>query len=169
MDIPKQMPNDEAAALFASLPPVEISDLLGGWSGSGIATGHPLDALLEVSGWAGKRFDSAEDVHPLIHRSIMGQISLNPGLMSLSLMRALNLAHWPFMRQIFFLTCPLFRTGKPKARLRMVTYAGVSSAAMVYDQKAIIDHFRRVDARRLMGLMDLRGDARPFFFLLERR
>lgn len=168
MNIPKQMPCDQATELFLSLPPVDVEDILGEWSGSGIATGHPLDALLEVSGWAGKQFNGPDDVHPLIHRSILGQISLNPGLMSLSLMRVLGLAHWPLMRQIFFLICPLVSTRRPRARLRMVTYGGVSSAAMIYDQKAIIDHFRRIDERRFMGLMDLRGDAHPFFFLLER-
>jgi len=38
---------------------------------------------------------------------------------------------------------------------------------MVYDHLPIIDYFRRVDARRMMGLMDMRGAA-PFFFQLER-
>ena len=168
MDIPDQMPNKEAEALFASLSPVEVPEILGEWSGRGISTGHPLDALLGISGWEGKRFISADEVHPLINRSVIGPVSLNPGLMSLGVMQFLNLAKWPFMRQIFYMLCPLVSTRAPRARLRMVTYRGVSSAAMIYDQKAIIDHFRRVDDRRLMGLMDLRGDDFPFFFLLER-
>ena len=169
MDIPNQMPSEQAAALFARLPAVELSEILGDWAGRGIATGHPLDRLLDVSGWIGKRFHGPDDVQPLIHRSVFGQISVNPGLMSLPLMQRLNLAAWPLMRQICYLIAPLLRTRYPKARLRMVTYQGVSSAAMIYDQKPIIDHFRRIDDQRIMGLMDLKGDPTPFFFLLERR
>jgi hypothetical protein len=39
---------------------------------------------------------------------------------------------------------------------------------MVYDALPIIDVFRRVTADRVLGLMDLRGLAEPFFFLLDR-
>jgi hypothetical protein len=39
---------------------------------------------------------------------------------------------------------------------------------MIYDDKPIIDHFRREGADTLLGLMDLRGMARPFFFRLRR-
>jgi hypothetical protein len=38
---------------------------------------------------------------------------------------------------------------------------------MIYDRKPITDHFRRIDDRDL-GLMEMRGMARPFFFLLAR-
>lgn len=168
MDIPREMTQDDATALFASLEPVTIPEILGRWTGRGIATGHPLDALLDVSGWVGKRFDGPDDVHPLIHRSILGQISINPGLLPLWLMRRVNMAKWPLIGPVFYVIGPALRTAKPRARLRMVAHQGVSSAAMVYDQKAIIDHFRRIDETRLMGMMDLRGDMAPFFFLLER-
>jgi hypothetical protein len=63
---------------------------------------------------------------------------------------------------------PLLYTDKPKARLRTIEHRGVATAAMVYDALPIIDVFRRVDADILLGLMDLRGLARPFFFLLRR-
>lgn len=162
------MAQADAKALFVSLPPVDVVEITGEWRGRGIATGHPLDRLLQVSGWVGKRFDGPEDVHPLLHNSIAGDITLNPGLMPLTLMQALNMGNWPLMQQAFFLICPLFCTLKPRARLRMVDYEGVSSAAMIYDQKPITDHFRRIDDTQLMGLMDLRGDTAPFFFLLEK-
>ena len=45
---------------------------------------------------------------------------------------------------------------------------GVESAAMIYDQQPIIDHFRRIDQRRVMGAMTVRGDEGIYFFELER-
>ena len=158
----------DASALFATLAPLDVSEISGDWQGRGIATGHPLDTLLAVSGWVGKRFETPDHVHPLIHRSIAGHISVNPGMLPMGLMRRLNMGAWPLIGTVFYVVAPLLRTAKPRARVRMVAYQGVTSAAMVYDQKAIIDHFRRIDATRLMGLMDLRGDDAPFFFLLEK-
>lgn len=38
---------------------------------------------------------------------------------------------------------------------------------MVYDRQPIIDHFRRIDERRILGLMDMRGVV-PYFFLLTK-
>ena len=63
---------------------------------------------------------------------------------------------------------PLLHTDEPKARLRVVEHRGVATAALVYDALPIIDVFRRVDDATLLGVMDLRGLPRPFFFLLER-
>lgn len=50
----------------------------------------------------------------------------------------------------------------------MLPFDGVASAAMVYDAQPIVDHFRRIDAKRVMGAMVISGDDRPFFFELER-
>jgi hypothetical protein len=36
---------------------------------------------------------------------------------------------------------------------------------MIYDRQPIVDHFRRIDAVRLLGLMQARS-ASPYFFLL---
>lgn len=55
----------------------------------------------------------------------------------------------------------------PTARLRQIEHRGVTSAAIVYDSQPIIDHLRRVDAGRLLGMMDLRSTP-PLFFLLSR-
>ena len=39
---------------------------------------------------------------------------------------------------------------------------------MIYDRQPIVDHFRRIDDDRVLGLMEMRGMERPFFFLLTR-
>ena len=38
---------EEALALFDSLPAVEVDFMLGAWKGAGFPTGHPLDGVLE--------------------------------------------------------------------------------------------------------------------------
>ena len=43
--------------------------------------------------------------------------------------------------------------------------SGKVSAAMIYDHLPIIDIFRRVDEDTLLGVMDMRGLADPYFFI----
>ena len=50
----------------------------------------------------------------------------------------------------------------------MTELRGVVSATMIYDHHPIHDVFRRVDEETVLGWMDLRGLARPFFFVLQR-
>ena len=39
---------------------------------------------------------------------------------------------------------------------------------MVYDALPIVDHFRRIDGKHVMGTMVISGDDRLYFFELER-
>ena len=43
----------EAEAFFDSLPAVRPETLTGRYAGRELATGHPMDGLLEASGWYG--------------------------------------------------------------------------------------------------------------------
>jgi hypothetical protein len=54
------------------------------------------------------------------------------------------------------------------AALRRVEYRGVVTATMVYDQHPIFDHFRKVDAHTVLGVMDRKGDEMPLYFYLRR-
>jgi hypothetical protein len=63
---------------------------------------------------------------------------------------------------------PALRTRAPKARLRMLSYRGVLTATMCYDQLPIHDVFRKVDENTVLGAMDLRGTADPLVFFLRR-
>lgn len=160
---------DSALALFDSLPPVAVADMLGDWHGAGVATGNPLDGVLELSGWHGKRYRSAEDAHPLVMAGRRGLFAVNPALVPMrTAMRAA-----PLLRRVraggpVRALMPLLRTGKPAARLRMVEYRGVVSGTMIYDALPVNDHFRRVDDDTLMGAMDYRALDRPFIFVLHR-
>ncbi len=62
----------------------------------------------------------------------------------------------------------LLKTDKSNARLRMIEFRGKSSATMIYDEKPINDVFRRIDQNTVLGWMDLKDQAQPYFFILIR-
>ena len=158
-----------ALALFDTLSPVALKDMIGRWRGSELPTGHPLDGLLTLYGWRGKRFTDTETVDPLLFEHGSSIRALNPAALPLGLALALpRMVRTQTACALFHLALPLLGTSSPKARLRSVEWRGQVSAAMVYDNLPIIDHFRRVDDVRVLGVMDLRLTPAPFFFLLTR-
>jgi hypothetical protein len=160
----------EALAFFEALPPVELDAMLGQWVGAGLPSGHPLDGALEAYGWHGKRFDTPEEVHPLVFRRGARTFHAAPAVLFRFVPLLLRLP-WlmsPRVARVARLLLPLFATRRSAARLRMVRFAGGVSATLVYDTAPIQDVFRRVDADTVMGMMDLKGMAQPFFFLLRR-
>lgn len=160
---------EQALACFDALEPVDVSFMLGTWRGSGVDTHHPMDGVLERAGWSGKRFETAEEVHPLVHVTRdERKFCVQPLLMPIGL-----LVRHPWLRnlvsrRLFLLLRPLFSTRHPAARLRMTEYRGVVSATMIYDRQPINDVFRKIDEDMVLGVMDMRGMARPFFFKLSR-
>jgi uncharacterized protein DUF4334/GXWXG protein len=162
---------EEALCFFDSLPPMAATGMIGSWRGGGLRTGHPLDGMLEVFGWRGKRFDGPEAVHPLIFGKPGALFSVNPSLAPLGLvLRYGRFIRYPAVAPIARLALGFLRTDKPKARLRMTEFRGVTTATMVYDSLPINDVFRSVDADTALGLMDRRGDEAPgyFYFVLRR-
>lgn len=159
--------SEQAVALFDSLDPVEIEFMLGSWSGEGFNTNHPMDGLLEYYQWQGKRFESAEHVHPLLFsRPSGGKAIVNPIFLGPAL--SINVPQSGMLRRLFQLLMPIFTTAQSKARLRITTYRGKSSATMIYDQLPINDVFRKIDDNRVLGLMDCKKMPQPFFFVLQR-
>jgi hypothetical protein len=160
----------EALALFDRSAPVGPAELTGRWRGSGLPTGHPFDGLLEAYGWYGKEVVDAETVHPLLFRDRAGRPrAVDPAHAPLALLRAApGLARTPLARRGFAVVRPLRYTRRPTARLRPTAHRGAVSAALLYDRLPVVDHLRALPEGRLLGLMDMRGVARPFFFLLER-
>jgi hypothetical protein len=156
----------EALAIFDALDPVDFSFMKGQWKGYEISTGHPIDGLLDASGWYGKLFLSPEEVHPLLFK-VKGKpklFSVNPQFIPLSI---------PFpkikaLSTVLTLLRPVLQTKKARARMRMVQYRGKLTGAMVYDHKAIIDVFVKIDDNTMLGAMDMKGDAHPYIFVLER-
>ena len=66
------------------------------------------------------------------------------------------------------LATKVLKTYESKARARMIEFRGKSSATMVYDEKPIHDHFRKISENMVLGIMDLKSITQPYFFILER-
>jgi hypothetical protein len=163
-------PPGTALALFDGLQAIECEALRGFWAGSGFATGHLLDGALEAFGWAGKRFDSDEEVQPLVFGPAGRRFAVRPRLPAAALPLVLR---WPALKRPPIAACvrallPLLATRRSQARLRMVRHRGVLTAAMLYDDVPIVDVFRAVDDHTVLGCMDRKGDRQPFFFVLRR-
>ena len=157
----------DAFELFDLLEPVDVDFMLGNWKGKGFHTNHPMDGLLETYHWHGKRFESLEDVHPLVFSTLRGGVAnVNPGLMGSAL--NLPMPKSAVVGRIFQALLPFLKTSRSRARLRMTTYRGKSSATMIYDQLPINDVFRKIDQDSVFGVMDLKGMKLPFFFILQR-
>ncbi|TDM02403.1 DUF4334 domain-containing protein [Macrococcus carouselicus] len=165
----RRLTQQEAFEFFDSLEPVLTHEMTGLWKGEDLRTGHPLEGLLEAAHWYGKAFISSEEVHPLLFQPPdQERYAGNPALVPVNKM----IAYVPkFLVSIGIrLIHPLFKTHKSKARLRMIEYRGQVTAAMIYDQKAIIDIFRKIDADTLLGVMDVKNfkSEKSYFFLLRK-
>jgi len=131
-----------------------------------------MDGLLESYHWYGKRFESPEDVHPLVFSKRNRELtSVNPALLgpSLSLAKQGQMPRSAAVGKFFQFLLPLLGTSRSRARLRMTTYRGTPSATMIYDQLPINDVFRRIHAASVLGVMDYKGMPHPFFFILHRQ
>lgn len=158
----------EAIEYFDSLEPVSADFMLGQWHGSSFATGHPYDGLLEKYHWYGKRFIDTDNVHPLVYRSLLGRlVPVNPLYMPMSLLR-FRIFHIALFGKLFQFMLFLFRTRSSGARLRMVECRGKTGVAMIYDRQPVIDVFRKTGEGAVLGMMDLKGMERPYFFTLTR-
>lgn len=127
--------------LWAALETVRPEEILGAWKGSEFVSGHLVEGRLAAAGWHGKTFNSLTDVQPLICRDADGNLFSNVEL------------------------------GKGEASLWMVEFRGESTATMVYDGQPVLDHFKKIDDRTLLGVMDGKGvlDGEDFYyFVLER-
>ncbi|MCK2243544.1 MULTISPECIES: DUF4334 domain-containing protein [unclassified Crossiella] len=132
----------ELDELWAELPTVSATEILGRWRGDEFVTGHPLNGQLAAAGWYGKEFHSLTDAKPLLCRDEHGELYSN------------------------------IEAGKGEASLWNVEFRGEVTATMVYDGQPIFDHFKRVDQHTLLGVMNGKQVLAPtgdhFYFFLER-
>ncbi|WP_405165370.1 DUF4334 domain-containing protein [Nocardia sp. NBC_01499] len=159
---------EQASALFDSLPEVPFAEITTGrWRGDELDTGHPFAGVLVASGWYGKQFDDADTVHPLLFAADGVVFPVDPRRVPLGLAGKVPMAGVRVAKKLLGYLRFAFQTHRPTARLRNIEYRGVVSAAMIYDHLPIVDHFRRVDERTLLGVMDMRGLTEPYFFILQ--
>ncbi len=130
--------------LWSDLTTLEVDEMLGAWRGGDFATGHVASSVLEKVRWHGKRFDSALEAVPLRCRDDDGELYSNTAA-----------------------------GGGGEASLWPVGFRGEVTATMVYDRMPVFDHFKRVDADTLMGIMNGKleaafGVSDLYYFWLER-
>lgn len=130
--------------LWRDLAPVRVDDVLGRWQGGDFATGHVVSTVLERVGWHGKWFDGPLDVTPIVCRDDAGELYAHEKA-----------------------------AGGGAASLWPVEFRGEVTATMVYDRLPVLDHFKRVDDRTLVGVMNGKlestfGVSDPYYFWLER-
>ena len=157
-----------ALETFRRLPPIEPHEMVGLWKGRGIPAGHPFDGVLENLGWFGKRFTPDMRADALLFR--FGErrlVAIDPARIPLRLaLRFHDVGRVRVARNLFSYLQRGMRARGPVASLKTIVFAGVESAAMVYDDQPIVDYFRRIDDERIMGAMTIRGDNRIYFFEL---
>jgi hypothetical protein len=132
---------DELDGLWAALPPARPDDILGSWRGSEFSSGHRFEGYLPKIRWHGKRFTSATDMAPLVCRDDDGELFDDA------------------------------ERAKGGASLWTVEFRGEPTATMVYDGQPVLDHFKWIDDRTLLGVMNGKGvldDGRHYYFVLER-
>ncbi|MGV0815671.1 DUF4334 domain-containing protein [Mycolicibacterium boenickei] len=162
----------EALDVFDAAEAVDPEFMIGTWHGAELPTGHPLDGILAASGWWGKQFVDSETVHPLLFPARDGASlwALNPLLAFGGLGIATKVPRLKNRSMVGTIAAlrPALQTRSPKARLRTTRYRGVDTATMIYDQVPINDVFRKLSDDAVIGAMDLRGSAKPYFFVLHR-
>ena len=165
----KKATAEAALALFDQLEAVDLAFMIGRWQGAGLDTDHPMDGLLEVANWYGKEFVSPDCVHPLLFLDGSGQIfKISPNSQMMKMALSLPIPKNEAMKPVFTWFNPLLKTEKSQARLRMMEHRGKVSATMIYDHLPIHDIFRKVDEDTVLGFMDYKVLAQPFFFTLKR-
>lgn len=163
---------DQQTALeeFRSLQPIAPREMVGLWKGHGIPTGHPFDGVLENLGWFGKRFTPDMRADALLFRSGDRRlVAVDPKWIPLRLtLRFYKIGRMRAARNMFSYLQRRLRASGPVASVKTTVFGGVESAAMIYDDQPIVDHFRRIDAERMMGAMTIKDDKRIYCFELSR-
>jgi len=156
--------------VFRNLPAIEPHELVGIWKGCGIPAAHPFDGLLENLGWFGKRFSTDMRADALLFRSGERRlVAIDPKWIPLRLaLRFHRFGRTRAAQNLFSHMQRRLRAAGPVASVRTLAFDGVESAAMVYDHQPMVDYFRRIDEDSVMGAMTIRGEARIYFFKLER-
>lgn len=70
---------------FDNLPAMPAQRMLGDWAGGILSRNHPVEKQLNAMKWHGKRFVSANEVHPIISLDTAGRRVVNDVLGAASL------------------------------------------------------------------------------------
>jgi hypothetical protein len=141
-------------SIFDQLKPIEPSFLMSEWEGGNFDTGHPASQALKAINWAGKTFRTEEDVDPMVVYGDGGKRVVLEAYGCARVRKPIILAQ---ITEILVLL-----------QVREIKFRGVVSAAMVYDDKPVIDYFRYVDENTVAGVMDAKSRPLVYHFYLTR-
>ena len=131
----------ELDAFWETLEPATVDFMLGEWKGGEFFTGHRANGFMQSLNWFGKTFHSASDAKPLICLDAEGNKFSNTEKMN------------------------------GEASLWLEEFRGEVTASMVYDGAPVHDHFKKVDANAVLGIMNGKGTldgSKHLYFYLER-
>lgn len=136
VSIKEKISSETLEDFFASLEPVTMKEMMGGWKGGYFPMGKSrLEFFLNNFGifkWHGKSFLSRDKVKSLVF-------------------------------SLFGIKCNIPVAGV--AVLREIEFRGKISISMIYSYLPIIDNFRKVDDDTVMGAMELNGKVGIYFYL----
>lgn len=161
LPIARHVTRDDVGALFDTLSPATLNFMIGLWRTVVVPSPSPNQQVLIDSGYFGMRFTDPETVDPLLFHTAdgAGVFAANP-IKLFSALRA-GACDVPAVQADVEIACPA-------ARLRMIEYRGVVSAALIYDSQPVLDHFRTVTDDTVLGAVEARGYQHPTYFALQR-
>jgi hypothetical protein len=140
-----QLDDAELDEFWSTLIPITIEEMIGEWKGGEFFTGHRANGFMAKGNWYGKTFVSADDAKPLICLDENGEKFSNTEWMN------------------------------GEASLWLEEFRGEMTATMVYDGAPIHDHFKKVDEKTVVGIMNgkaaldyTNGTGRYLYFYLQR-
>ncbi|MCV7253678.1 DUF4334 domain-containing protein [Mycobacterium hackensackense] len=140
-----QIDEGELDEFWATLPPAGIEFMIGEWQGGEFQTGHRANGFMKRLNWFGKTFHSADDAKPLVCLDADGSKFSNTEAMN------------------------------GEASLWLEEFRGEVTASMVYDGRPVHDHFKVIDERAVLGIMNGKGaidrtadGPKYLYFYLER-
>ncbi|MDR0920258.1 MAG: DUF4334 domain-containing protein [Oscillospiraceae bacterium] len=160
----KTITQQEGLDFFDTLEPADVKELKYKWKGSEVPSGHPMDGMLNAVNWYGKYFTDVDNVYPLIFEKNNGKLFAgNPKLMPI---KAFETAPRWLVSILFKIATPFIKTKKSSAILRMMEFRGKLTAAMIYDDKPIIDIFAKIDDKTFLGITETKWDIGLYYFFI---
>ncbi|MEV6235686.1 DUF4334 domain-containing protein [Lentzea sp. NPDC051838] len=128
--------------VWNGLPAVHVAEILGSWKGTCLDTGHRGLRALQNINWYGHTFHSPHNAQPLVRRDPDGTLYSDEDLMF------------------------------GEASLWMAMFRGQLTATMIYDGEPVLTHFKKVDDRTLLAIMNGKpvalDNGRHLYYVLDR-
>jgi hypothetical protein len=151
----------QITTLFAELPPVSMETLSGIWRAVAIPGVSPFYQVQIEKGWYGMRFTDPETVDSMLISTSDGADIFAADVLKIVAAAPGADTHLSQIRT-------QIETDQPMGRLRMISYRGAISAALIYDRQPVIDYFRTIDDTAVLCAAEARGISETGYCVLQR-